>query len=182
MVFYAKYCQASSTYKALHDPWNHIIFGLYCVSLAEYLLVLKVYFPHLLQIIQSIMCIVRTASVPPWMRSRPWARRFYISNLWCFCGMWSQWCEMLVSKLPLLPLLLHLNLVCNNFNCTRCMVRYLWTLCNMWHVCWIMYDLGCMLAMNWDPSWYSTYYRVYMGSSMIVRPLAGCHCTCALKN
>ena len=44
VVFYAKYCQASSTYKALHDPWNHIIFGLCCVSLAEYLLVLKVYF------------------------------------------------------------------------------------------------------------------------------------------
>ena len=25
-------------------------------------------------------------------------------------------------------------------------------------------------------------YWVYMGSSMIVRPLAGCHCTCALIN
>ena len=23
-----KWCQASSTYKALHDPWSHIIFGL----------------------------------------------------------------------------------------------------------------------------------------------------------
>ena len=22
------------------------------------------------------------------------------------------------------------------------MLNYLWTLCNMWHVCWIMYDLG----------------------------------------
>ena len=21
--------------------------------------------------------------------------------------------------------------------------KYLWTLCNMWHVCWILYDLGC---------------------------------------
>ena len=60
--------------------------------------------------------------------------------------------------------------------------RYLWTLCNMWHVCWIMYDLGCMLMVNRDPLWYSTDYRVYMGSSMIVRPLAGCHCTCTLVN
>ena len=25
VVFYAKYCQASSTYKALHDPWSHFI-------------------------------------------------------------------------------------------------------------------------------------------------------------
>ena len=25
--FYAKCCQASSTYKALHDLWSHFIFG-----------------------------------------------------------------------------------------------------------------------------------------------------------
>ena len=59
---------------------------------------------------------------------------------------------------------------------------YLWTLCNMWQLCWIMYDLGCMLTVNQDLSWYSTDYRVYMGSSMIVQPLVGCHCTCALIN
>ena len=23
---------------------------------------------------------------------------------------------------------------------------YLWTLCNVWHVCWIIYDLGCILV------------------------------------
>ena len=42
--FYAKYYQASSTYKALHDPWSLFIFGLWRVSLAEYLFVLRVYF------------------------------------------------------------------------------------------------------------------------------------------
>ena len=45
-----------------------------------------------------------------------------------------------------------------------------------------MYDLGCMLMVNQDLSWYSTDYRVYIDSSMIVRPLAGCHCTYALIN
>ena len=85
-------------------------------------------------------------------------------------------------KTTLLPLIVYLNLVCNDFNLTWCMAMYLWTLCNMWHACWIMYDLGCMVAMNRDPSWYSTDYQVYMGSSMIVRPLAGYHCTCALIN
>jgi len=60
------------------------------------------------------------------------------------------------------------------------MAIYLWTLCNLWYVCWIMYDLGCMLTMNRDPLWYSTYYQVYMGSSMIVRLLTGYHCTCVL--
>ena len=34
-----------------------------------------------------------------------------------------------------------------------------------------MYNLGCMLAINRDSSWYSTDYRVYMGSSIIVRLL-----------
>ena len=24
VAFYAKWCQASSTYKALHDPWSHL--------------------------------------------------------------------------------------------------------------------------------------------------------------
>ena len=28
VVFYAKCCQAISTYKSLHDPWSQIIFGL----------------------------------------------------------------------------------------------------------------------------------------------------------
>jgi hypothetical protein len=50
----------------------------------------------------------------------------------------------------------------------RCMLNYLWTCCNMWHVCWIMYGLGCMLGMFRDPSWYSTNYRVYIGSSVCV--------------
>ena len=59
---------------------------------------------------------------------------------------------------------------------------YLQTLCNMWYVCWIMHDLGCLWIVYRDPSWYSTDYWVYMGSSMTVRPLTGCHCTCALRN
>ena len=41
-----------------------------------------------------------------------------------------------------------------------------------------MYDLGCILMVNQDP----LDYWVYMGSSMTMRPLAGCHCTCALIN
>ena len=52
----------------------------------------------------------------------------------------------------------------------------------MWHVCWIMYDIGCMLMVNRDSSWYLIDYQVYMGSSTIVWPLAGYHCTCALIN
>ena len=71
VAFYVKCCQATSTFKALHNPWSRLIFGLWWVSLAEYLLVLKVLFP-LLQMVQFIMTIARTASVLPWMKSEPW--------------------------------------------------------------------------------------------------------------
>ena len=45
-----------------------------------------------------------------------------------------------------------------------------------------MYDLGCKLMGNPESSWYSMDYQVYMGLGMTVRPLVGCHCTCALIN
>ena len=44
--------------------------------------------------------------------------------------------------------------------------------CTVLVVCWL----------NRDPSWYSIDYQVYMGLSMIVRPLAGYYCTYALIN
>ena len=44
--------------------------------------------------------------------------------------------------------------------------------CTILVVCWL----------NRDPLWYSMDYWVYMGSSMTVRPLVGCYCTCALIN
>ena len=115
--FYAKCCQATSTYKASHDPWSHFISGLWWVSLAEYLLVLRVYF-SLLQMAQCIMVIARVASIPLWMRSKPWAG-FFINPSICFCGLWSYFGTVLnyvgnfTFKLNLLPLLI-INSVCNN--------------------------------------------------------------------
>ena len=60
------------TYTALHNPWSHFISGLWRVSLAEYLLVLRVLFP-MLQMALYIMVIAGVASIPLWMRSKPWA-------------------------------------------------------------------------------------------------------------
>ena len=58
----------SSTYKALHTPWClSILVGR--VSLAEYLLVLRVLFP-LLQITLCFMATARTVLLLPWMRTR----------------------------------------------------------------------------------------------------------------
>ena len=50
-------------------------------------------------------------------------------------------CWKLYFRTHLLPLYLS-NSVCNNFYSYSDDEMYLWTLCNMWHVCWIMYDLG----------------------------------------
>ena len=87
--------------------------------------------------------------------------------------VFEQWCEMLVSNYICFRYYFIWIWVVITLIILWCLAMYLWTLYNMWHVCWIMYDLGCMLAMNRDPSWYSTDYRVYMGSSMKVLPLRG---------
>ena len=133
------------------------------------------------------MDIVRTASVLPWTRSRPWARCFYISNLWCFCWTYHKlaciWTSVGDVDLKLYCFRYYIwTWYCNNYIWTPMYVEVLVNLCNMWLVCWIMYDLGCMLMVNRDPLWYLMDYWVYMGSSMTVWPLAGYHCTCALIN
>ena len=124
MAFYAKCCQARFTYKALHDLWSHFIFGLWQISLAEYLHVLSVY-SHLLQIIPSITATVRTASIPLWMRSRPGQGAsiiylIYDAFVGCDHRLASIWTIVwdVGLKTTLLPLLRYLNLVCNNFNYT----------------------------------------------------------------
>ena len=74
---------SSSTYKALHTPWClSVLVGR--VSLAEYLLILRVLFP-LLQIMLCITATTRTALLLQWMRTRPWAMVIlYIISPLCF--------------------------------------------------------------------------------------------------
>ena len=73
---------------------------------------------------------------------------------------------------------------------TRFVITFIHTLmmkyiCELYVICG-MYVESCtilvVVIVYRDPSWYSTDYRVYMGSSMTVQPLAGCHCTCTLIN
>ena len=126
------------------------------------------------------MAIVRIASVPLWTRSRPRPRCFYlyilsVMLLWVVIINWLVlnngvrcWFKNYFASTIIT---LFWTWVVITIIVLWCMAMYLWTLCNIWHGCWIMYDLGSMLAMNRDPSWYSMDYRVYMGSSMIVGPL-----------
>jgi hypothetical protein len=71
MAFYAKCCQASPTYTALHDPWCYFISGLRRVSLAEYILIFRVY-SLLFQMICCTMGTVRIVFTLLWMKIRPW--------------------------------------------------------------------------------------------------------------
>ena len=62
--------QASYTlYLAMHDPWCLLCFTRQ-VSLAEYILVLRVY-SHLLQMISFMMSSVRPVSNPLGMKTKP---------------------------------------------------------------------------------------------------------------
>ena len=57
--------------------------------------------------------------------------------------------------------------------------------CKLYVTCDMYIESYTILVVCWlngDPSWYSMDFRVYMASSMIVRPLIGCYCTCALIN
>jgi len=50
-----------------------MILGVFYVSLAEYILVLRVY-PHMLQMIYFMMASARPVSIPLGMRTNRWAR------------------------------------------------------------------------------------------------------------
>ena len=87
LMLFMQIMSTSSTDKALHTPWClSILVGQ--VSLAEYLLVLRVLFP-LLQIMLCITATARTALLLQWMRTRTMGMviMYFISPL-CF------WLEM----------------------------------------------------------------------------------------
>jgi hypothetical protein len=169
--FYAKCRQASSNYKALHTPWCHIIFGLWRVSLTEYpsysgFIPTCCRWYHVLWLLQELLLSHYGWGV------RPWAWSFYVVlPTMLLLEMILNWhvfelCVMLVSKLCCFCYIWTWGVI-TMLNSDVC-----WTNCELvvtcGNVCWIMYDLGCMLAMIQDPSWYSTDYQVYMSSSVCV--------------
>jgi hypothetical protein len=181
-----KCCQASLIHiSALHTPWCHIISGLRRVSLAKYILVLRVY-SLLLQMTLSIMDAASTVFSLLGMMTRPSGIvSVSVSHLECFCGIWLQ--TGYVSELLVLWFINYvasatLNMVCNNLFELRCMwatASYFWNVVTSDVLCWIMYDLGlfvgwikilCDFVDYWD----------YMGSSEEIQSLRRLFCTCAL--
>ena len=78
-MLFLQIMSTSSTYKALHTPWCLSIF-VGRVSLAEYLLILRVLFP-LLQITLCIMATARTVLLLLWMRTRTMGNGHFVFHL-----------------------------------------------------------------------------------------------------
>ena len=166
-AFMQKGCPARFTDKALHTPWCHFISGLWWVSLAEYILVLRVYSP-LLQMTCSIMTTASIVSTLRGMKTRSWGMIIYAILSCCFCWIWL-W-NWLVFELSVCE---GLKLLCFRYLWTRVVIT-MWTTCemdvtwcNMWLVMLNHYDLGCM-QVGLKSFVVSVDCRVYMDSSMTV--------------
>jgi hypothetical protein len=135
---------------ALHDPWCHFISGLWWVSLAEYLLVLRVLFPTCYRL-WSIIATARFGGSCCNGEVWSWAWSFWVIfslmlllevNLGTGMYLKSEKCWFQITLLPL-----PFNLSCNNYVELRCILNYLWNGCNMWLVMLNHYDLG--LYVGW---------------------------------
>ena len=184
-MLFMQIMSTSSTYKALYTPWCHsILVGR--VSLAKYLLILRVLFP-LLQIMLCIMATARTTLLLQWMRNKTmgnghsifhrtlvllvgddYETGYVLNYMWCWC------------QTTLLSLLL--NLVCNNYvNSDVCEIFVNCDVTCDW-LCWIMYDLG--LYVGWIKILHDTRQntRFIWAQVWWFDRLSGCYCTCALIN
>jgi hypothetical protein len=171
LSFYAKCCQASSTYiSALHTSWCHLIFGLWGVSIAMYILVLRVLFS-----------LVAGCDVS-WLLQE-WDGSCHSGRVWSWA--WSFW--VILSLMLLLELILVLACIWNkgDFSFKVLCFRYFstwvvitmlnsnvcWTTCEMDVtcdlLCWITMILACML-IGLKSLVISLDYRSYMGSSMTI--------------
>jgi hypothetical protein len=95
------------------------ISGLWQVSLAEYLLVLRALFPLLLQMVRCIMGIASTVYTRRWATTRTNDNGHSVYLIPCFCGLWlpaGTIYELIVCGFKTTCFrYVNLNLCCNNF-------------------------------------------------------------------
>jgi hypothetical protein len=185
--FYVKCCQASSIYKALHTPWCHFISGFWWVSLAEYILILRVY--SLLLQMMVYRGYYKTAFIRPRMRSRLWVWSFYIIlSIMLLLEMTMKlacnWTKCDVGfKTTLLPLLL--NLVVTTL-WTPMYVRYFWTICELWCNMCMVYVESCTILVAcwlvWNLSWFHRNTGFIWAQVWQFNHFGDCYRTCALIN
>jgi hypothetical protein len=143
--------QASTLYKGLVYSLVSFISGLWQVSLAEYLLVLRALFSLLLQMVRCTMVIASIVCIRQWTTTRTKGNGHFIRLISCFCGLWlpaSTITELSVCGLKLLAsaMLIWTRVVITFYSELRCIQLSLRTLCSIW--LWLLnqYDLGWMLG------------------------------------
>jgi hypothetical protein len=118
-MLFCKTSQANPLYKSLAYSLVSFISGLWRVSLAEYLLILRALFPLLLQMTRCTMGIVSTVCTRRWATTRTNVNGHSIYLIPCFCGLWLP--AGTVSELSVCGFqntcfqYVNLNLCCNNF-------------------------------------------------------------------
>jgi hypothetical protein len=118
-MLFCKTSQASPLYKSLACSLVSFISGLWWVSLAEYLLVLRALFPLLLQMVRCTMGIASTVCTRRWATTRTNGNGHSVHLIPCFCGRWLP--VGTVSKLSVCGFkttcfrYVNLNACCNNF-------------------------------------------------------------------
>jgi hypothetical protein len=142
LMLFCKTSQASPLYKSLACSLVSFIFGLWRVSLAKYLVVLRALFPLLLQRVRCTMGIASTICTRRWATTRTNDNGHSIYLITCFCGQWlpagtvSELSVCVVLKLLASAMLIWTRVVITLCSELRCIQLSLWTLCNMWR--WLL--------------------------------------------
>jgi hypothetical protein len=87
-MLFCKTSQASLLYKSLACSLVSFISGLWWVSLAEYLLILRALFPLLLQKVRCTMGIASTVCTRWWATTRTNGNGHSVYLIPYFCGLW----------------------------------------------------------------------------------------------
>jgi hypothetical protein len=152
-MLFCKTSQASPLYKSLAYSLVSFISGLWRVSLAEYLLVLRALFLLLLQMVRCTMGIASTVYTRRWVTTRTNGNGHSVYLIPCFCGLWlpagtvSKLSVCVVLKLLASAMLIWTRVVislCSELQCIQLLLR---TLCTMWRWLLNQYDLG------WNVGW-----------------------------
>jgi hypothetical protein len=149
---FCKTSQVSPLYKSLACSLVSFISGLWWVSLAEYLLVLRALFPLLLQMVRCTMGIASTVCTRQWATTRTNDNGHSVYLIPCFCRLWlpvgtvsePSVCGFKTTCFRYVIWTCVVITLCSKLRCIQLSLR---TLCTMWRWLLNQYDLG------WNVGW-----------------------------
>jgi hypothetical protein len=171
---------ASPLMKALHNLSCHLIFGFWRVSLAEYIPVLRVYFP-LLQMICFTKASARAVSTQRVTKTRSLGRDHPLCTfLNAFAEYWSVRLVVVFEQLVCYAsatLWTRFVIICDSV-CVSEFRNYLWIV-NVW--CAMLNDVILVVSkLVWNPSWFRLTTGIVWAQVRKFGRFGACFCTCAL--